>query len=62
MKFSGKVGNGPNDQILVTIEITNADRDTGKTCLGGGMHCSMLLVSSSLIVYLILVCLPLAGE
>ena len=33
------------DEILVAIRITDPDtdtdpyRDTGKTCLGGGMHC-----------------------
>jgi len=37
MKFSGKVGNGPMNKILVAIRIM--DPDPGKTCLGGGMHC-----------------------
>jgi len=40
IKFSGTVDNGPtnktNDKIFVAIDL---DRDTGKTCLGGGMHC-----------------------
>jgi len=39
MKFSGKVGNGPMNKFFVAIRITDLDRDTGKTCLGGGMHC-----------------------
>jgi len=43
VKFSGKVfmGHWTNDWILVAIRITDPDpdRDTGKTCLGGGMYC-----------------------
>jgi len=48
MKFSGKIGNGPMNKslnlggdILLAIQITDPDlyRDTGKTCLSGGMHC-----------------------
>ena len=43
MKFSGKVNwQWANEQILA-IWVTDPDpdpyRDTGKTCLGGGMHC-----------------------
>ena len=42
MKFSGKVGNGPMDKRLNFggDRITDQDdpyRDTGKTCLGGGL-------------------------
>jgi len=43
--FQGRlaVGQWTNDKILVAIWITDADadpyRDTGKTCLGRGMHC-----------------------
>jgi len=54
MKFSGKVGNGPMNKLLNfggdQDPDTNPDpdldpyRDTGKTCLGGGMHCPVLLV------------------
>jgi len=45
MKFSGKVGNGPMNKLLhfgvtrITDLHPNTDRDTGKRCLGGGMHC-----------------------
>ena len=42
MKFSGKVGNGPvNKRLNVAGRNPDQDpyRDTGKTCLGGGMHC-----------------------
>jgi len=28
-----------NDKFLVAIRIMDPYRDTGKTCLGGGMHC-----------------------
>jgi len=35
MKFSGKVGNGPRNKRLNF----DGDRDPGKACLGGGMHC-----------------------
>jgi len=38
MKFSGKVGNGPTNKRLNFGG--DPDRDTGKTCLGGGVHCS----------------------
>jgi len=38
MKFSGKVGNG---------SVNIPYRDTGKMCLGGGMHCPS---ASSLII------------
>jgi len=76
MKFSGKVGNGPENKCLnfggdpdhrldtrivfrirhyweirkvVNGNISAAHTDsphggTGKTCLGGGLHCSMLPV------------------
>ena len=43
MKFSGKVGNRPVNKWLNFGGDTDPDtclyRDTGKTCLGGGMHC-----------------------
>ena len=48
MKFSGKVGNGPlNKRINFGGDPRDPDtdldpdpyHDTGKTCLGGGMHC-----------------------
>jgi len=37
MKFSGKVGDGTLNKWLNFGG--NPDRDTVKTCLGGGMHC-----------------------
>ena len=57
MKFSGKVGNGPMNKSLNFggdpdhRSGTDPDpyRDTGKTCLGGGMHCPC---DSSLFIYL----------
>ena len=42
MTFSGTVGNGPLNKWLyfgVDPDQGSGDRDTGKTCLGGGMHC-----------------------
>jgi len=40
VEFSGKVGNGP----LIKWSNFGGDQDmyedTGKTCLGGGMHCT----------------------
>ena len=47
MKFSEKVGNWSRnkrlnfggDPDLYTDDDTDPDRDTGKTCLGGGLHC-----------------------
>jgi len=39
MKFSGKVGNGPMDKRLNFGGDPDPYRDTGKVCLGGGMHC-----------------------
>jgi len=42
MKFSGKVGNRSMNKWLNFGDPdadTNPDRDTGKTCHGGGMHC-----------------------
>jgi len=43
MKFSGKVSNGPMNKWLNFGGDRNTDpapdRDIGKTCLGGGMHC-----------------------
>jgi len=39
MKFLGKVGNRPVNKRLNFGGDPDADRDTGKTCLGGGMHC-----------------------
>jgi len=45
MKFSGRVGNGPMNERLNFGGDKNHGpdpdpyRDTGKTCLGGGMHC-----------------------
>ena len=43
MKFPGNAGNGPVNKWLnfgMAILITDPDpyRDTGKTCLGGGLH------------------------
>jgi len=29
--------------ILVVIRIMDLDRDTGKMCLSGGMHCMLLV-------------------
>ena len=44
MIFSGKVGNGPTNKRLNFGGDTDPDldpyRDTGRTCLGGGMHCA----------------------
>jgi len=41
MKFSGKVGNGPVNKLLhyhcCKLDL-DPDPDTGKMCLGGGMH------------------------
>jgi len=45
MKFSEKVGNGPTNKSLNfdgdpdNCPDPDPYRDTGKTCLGGGMHC-----------------------
>ena len=51
MKFSGKLGNGPKNKRLhfggdplQGSGSMDPYRDTGETCLGGGMHC--LSVSS----------------
>jgi len=41
MKFSGKVGNGPVNKRLNfggDPDHGYPDPDSGKTCLGGGMH------------------------
>ena len=38
MKFSEKVGNRPMNKLLNFGGDPYPDRDTGKTCLGGGMH------------------------
>jgi len=38
MKFSEKVGNRPMNKLLNFGGDPDPDRDTGKTCLGGGMH------------------------
>jgi len=53
MKFSAKVGNGPMNKwlILVAIRITDPDGDTGKTCLGGCMHCHSASSSTDIIDY-----------
>jgi len=50
-KFSWKVGYGPTNKRLNFggESDLNPYRDTGKTCLGGGMHC---LNASSLLVVL----------
>jgi len=46
MKFSEKVGNGPvNKRLNFRGELDHGCdpdpyRDTGKTCLGGGMQCA----------------------
>ena len=37
MKFAGKVGNGPVNKWL-NFSGDLAYHDTGKTCLGGGIH------------------------
>ena len=52
MKFSGKVGNGPVNKWLNFGGDPDTDpyRDTGKTCVGGGMHCP----SASIVKILIL--------
>jgi len=44
VKFSAKVGNEPKNKRLnfggdSDHGSTDPDRDTGKTCLGEGMHC-----------------------
>jgi len=39
MKFAAKVGNGPTNKRLNFGGDPDPYRDTGKTCLGGGMHC-----------------------
>jgi len=43
MKFSGKVGNGPLNKWLTfggnPDTDPDPDRDSGETCLGGGMRC-----------------------
>jgi len=39
MRFSGKVGNGPRNKGLNFGGEPHPNRDTVKTCLGGGMHC-----------------------
>ena len=43
MKFSGKVGSEPMNKVLTFDGDPDTDpdpyRDTGKTYLGGGMHC-----------------------
>jgi len=53
MKFSGKVASGPINKLLNFGG--DPDRDTGKTCLGGGMHCpsasSLILFYSCLYLY-----------
>jgi len=59
MKFSRKVGNGSINKWLnfLAIRIKDTDMDpdpylnTGKTCLGGGMHCSS---ASSLFICLLI--------
>jgi len=40
MKFSEKVGNGLMNKRLNFVSDPDPYRDTDKTCLGGGMHCS----------------------
>ena len=58
MKFSRKVGNGPVNKWLnfggdpnhgseYGSRYLDPCRDTGKTCLGGGMHCP----SASSLIY-----------
>jgi len=39
MKFSGKVGNGPMKKLLYFVGDPDPCHYTGKTCLGGGVHC-----------------------
>jgi len=43
VKFSGKVGSGPVNELLTFGGDPDTDTDTvpdlGKTCLGRGMHC-----------------------
>jgi len=56
MKFSGKVGNGPMNKLLNfwwRDPDPNPYRDTGKTCLGGGMHCPS--ASGLLLVFFLIV-------
>jgi len=45
VKFLGNVGNGPMNKWLNFGGDLDLDkyRDTGKTCLGGGMHCPSFL-------------------
>ena len=58
MKFSRKVGNGSVNKLLNFggDPITDPDtdlgpyRDTGKTCLGGGMHLSTWPLSVVVII------------
>ena len=56
MKFSEEVGNGPMNKKMIKLwwrsgsrSFTDLDadpyRDTGETCLGGGMHVPVLLVN-----------------
>jgi len=64
MKFSVKVGNGPMNRRLNFDGDPDTDpytdpypypdpyRDTGKTCLGGGMHCP----SASSSIYRLVLC------
>jgi len=51
MKFSEKVGNRLTNKWLNFGGDLDPNRDTGKTCLGGGMHCpsasSFLTLSAS---------------
>jgi len=55
MKFSGKVGCGPVNKWLNFDGDPLTYHDTGKTCLGGGMHCpsasSYYVVSYILIIF-----------
>jgi len=39
MKFKRKVGSGPMNTLLNFDGDSDPYRDTGKTCLDGGMHC-----------------------
>ena len=40
MKFSGNIGNGTmNKSLNFGGNPPDPYRDTGKTCVGGGMHC-----------------------
>ena len=50
MKCSGKVGSGPINKPLNFSGDPDPYRDTGKTCLGGGMHC----LGASIYCYLFL--------